>query len=149
MAKPKLPLELPDTSGLTDADWTEINKLKLAYDKGGQKALSKAIEELAADEIRYMRVGQRVRARRFLNLPVPRSARPPRSGPIRNSRPWSGAVNLRPEPTETALRGCPSWIHIEPCVAPRGQPLGRFWKIFGACNLLPERRAAGEDRSAR
>jgi hypothetical protein len=44
----------------------------------------------------------------------------------------------------TALAGCPSWIHIEPCAACRSQPSGRFWKIFGSCNLLPER--TGWDR---
>ena len=32
--------EIQDTSGLTDADWAEINKLRNAYKSGGSKALS-------------------------------------------------------------------------------------------------------------
>jgi hypothetical protein len=39
-------LGIADTSLLTDSDWAEINKLKRAYDEGGSKALSKALEEL-------------------------------------------------------------------------------------------------------
>jgi hypothetical protein len=31
-------LEVQDTSGLTNADWVEINKLRNAYKKGGGKA---------------------------------------------------------------------------------------------------------------
>src|ERR1700758_2566652 len=31
--------------------------------------------------------------------------------------------------TETRLRGCPSWIHIEPCVAPPSLLFGGFWKV--------------------
>jgi hypothetical protein len=34
---------------------------------------------------------------------------------------------------ETELCGCPSWIHIEPCVASQRQPSGRFWRISGNC----------------
>jgi hypothetical protein len=37
------PFEVVDPSDLTDADWAEINKLKKAYEIGGQKALSKAL----------------------------------------------------------------------------------------------------------
>jgi hypothetical protein len=40
---------IADTSSLTDSDWAEINKLKRAYDEGGVKALSKALEELKKD----------------------------------------------------------------------------------------------------
>ena len=35
-----------DTSNLTDADWAEINKLTQASETGGQKAFSKALDEL-------------------------------------------------------------------------------------------------------
>ena len=31
--------EIKDTSGLTDADWAAINKLRRAYDGGGDEAL--------------------------------------------------------------------------------------------------------------
>jgi hypothetical protein len=41
--------EIVDSSHLTDADWAEINKLKKACETGGKKALSAAIERLAAD----------------------------------------------------------------------------------------------------
>ena len=39
-------LEVLDTSGLTDADWAEINRLKSLYETGGRIALSKALAEL-------------------------------------------------------------------------------------------------------
>ena len=39
-------LGIADTSSLTDSDWAEINKLKRAYDEGGERALSKALEKL-------------------------------------------------------------------------------------------------------
>ena len=48
------PLEVVDTSGLTDADWVEINKLKAAYHNGGPEALSKAFDEL--DPVRSMNI---------------------------------------------------------------------------------------------
>jgi hypothetical protein len=44
MTKKSDHLEVVDTTGLTDADWAEINKLKNAY-AGGQKALSAALDE--------------------------------------------------------------------------------------------------------
>ena len=50
------PFEVVDSSGLTDADWAEINKLKKAYETGGQKALSKAFDDLNKDPIAYVRV---------------------------------------------------------------------------------------------
>jgi len=50
------PLEVADTSGLTDADWAEINKLKAAYKSGGKRALSKGLKELAIDPVRMIRV---------------------------------------------------------------------------------------------
>jgi hypothetical protein len=49
-------LGIGDTSLLTDSDWAEINKLKRAYDEGGSKALSKALEELKKDPVRAFRI---------------------------------------------------------------------------------------------
>ena len=49
-------LGIADTTGLTDADWAEINKLKRAYETGGQSALSKAFQELDKDPVRAIRV---------------------------------------------------------------------------------------------
>ncbi len=43
-------LQIQDTSGLTDADWAEINKLRNAYKSGGDKALSKAMRQLLAKD---------------------------------------------------------------------------------------------------
>jgi hypothetical protein len=44
-------LEIQDTSGLTDADWAEINKLRDAYKRGGLKALDAALAKLAGDPL--------------------------------------------------------------------------------------------------
>jgi hypothetical protein len=49
-------LEVVDSSGLTDANWADINRLKRTYEGGGQAALSKAMAELSEDSIRYMAV---------------------------------------------------------------------------------------------
>jgi hypothetical protein len=46
-------LEIQDTSGLTDSDWVEINKLRNAYKNGGRKAFAIALDQLAKDPIRY------------------------------------------------------------------------------------------------
>jgi|SRR5215469_1294741 len=46
-------LEVQDTSGLTDADWFEINKLRKAHKKGGRKAFANALDRLAKDPIRF------------------------------------------------------------------------------------------------
>jgi hypothetical protein len=46
-------LEIQDTSGLTDADWAEINKLRNARKKGGRKAFANALDRLAKDPIRF------------------------------------------------------------------------------------------------
>ena len=54
MAKSKPPLEVVDTSRLTDEDWVALNKLKAAYDTGGPEALSKAFDEL--DPVRYTNI---------------------------------------------------------------------------------------------
>jgi hypothetical protein len=56
MTKKSDHLEVVDTTGLTDADWAEINKSKNAYDVGGQKALSAALDDLAKDPSRTARV---------------------------------------------------------------------------------------------
>jgi hypothetical protein len=50
------PFEVVDSSGLTDADWAEINKLQQAYKEGGKRALNKAIAVLARDPIRFVSV---------------------------------------------------------------------------------------------
>jgi hypothetical protein len=50
------PFEVVDTSGLTDADWSEINKLQQAYKEGGKRALGKAMAALVNDPIRYVAV---------------------------------------------------------------------------------------------
>jgi hypothetical protein len=51
------PFEVVDPSGLTDADWVEINKLKAACASGGERALDEAMGELATKHpIRYCAV---------------------------------------------------------------------------------------------
>lgn len=50
------PFEVADPSGLTDADWAEINKLRRIHERGGQRAFSKALKKLSDDPIRYMSV---------------------------------------------------------------------------------------------
>ena len=51
------PLEIENPSGLTDADWAEINKLRRAYESDGQPALNEAMQELAKDDpVRYVTV---------------------------------------------------------------------------------------------
>src|SRR5215472_9906906 len=50
-------LAIQDTTGLTDADWAEINKLRNAHKKGGAKAVGRAMQQLAKDDpVRYVRV---------------------------------------------------------------------------------------------
>ena len=50
-------IEVLDTSGLTDADWTEINKLRRAHEDGGQDGLSEAMSKLEKDDpVGYIRV---------------------------------------------------------------------------------------------
>src|SRR5262245_9115311 len=56
MPKRVEPPEIADTSSLTDADWAEINKLKRAYERGGDKPLELALKELRKDPVRYIRV---------------------------------------------------------------------------------------------
>jgi hypothetical protein len=50
------PFEVVDSSGLTDADWAEINKLQQAYKEGGKAALNRAMAALAKDPIRFTAV---------------------------------------------------------------------------------------------
>ena len=49
-------LAIQDTTGLTDADWAEINKLRKTYKRGGRKAVGLALEKLAKAPIRYAAV---------------------------------------------------------------------------------------------
>jgi hypothetical protein len=50
------PFEVVDSSGLTDADWAEINRLQHAYKEGGKRALNEAMAVLAKDPIRFAAV---------------------------------------------------------------------------------------------
>ena len=57
MTDKPIDLKVVDTSGLTDADWAEINRLKGLYETGGRNALSKALAELGeSDPVRSIRV---------------------------------------------------------------------------------------------
>jgi len=49
-------LEVRDTSSLTDADWLAINSLRSAYERRGMKGYEIAVDKLAEDPIRYVRV---------------------------------------------------------------------------------------------
>jgi len=50
------PFEVVDSSGLTDADWAEINRLQRVYKEGGKEALNEAMAALAKDPIGFIRV---------------------------------------------------------------------------------------------
>jgi hypothetical protein len=51
------PIEVEDSSFLTDADWAAINALRRAVERGGQKAASRAAKKLAlADPLRFATV---------------------------------------------------------------------------------------------
>jgi len=51
------PFEVTNSTGLTDADWAEINKLRQAFEKGGPAGVSKAMAKLAKDDpMRYLTV---------------------------------------------------------------------------------------------
>ena len=50
------PFQITDPSSLTDADWVEINKLRMAFETGSQEALQQAFRELGKDPVRYIRV---------------------------------------------------------------------------------------------
>ncbi len=47
MASDKV-LEVVDPTGLTDADWGQINALRALYESSGAEALDNALERLAA-----------------------------------------------------------------------------------------------------
>jgi hypothetical protein len=48
------PIEVEDSSLLSDADWAAINALRRIAEQGGKRAFLKACEKLAVDEpIRY------------------------------------------------------------------------------------------------
>jgi hypothetical protein len=50
-------IKRPPRPGLTDADWAEINKLKVAYSQGGKRAFDRALRRLEKDHpIRYAAV---------------------------------------------------------------------------------------------
>jgi len=49
-------LGVVDSSGLTDADWHEINKLKQVFKHGGTSELKKALKALSVDPTQYLRV---------------------------------------------------------------------------------------------
>ncbi|MCF2523899.1 hypothetical protein [Bradyrhizobium sp. G127] len=50
------PFKIEDPSGLEDADYAALNKLRRAYEEGGEKGLSLAFEALSKDPLRYIRV---------------------------------------------------------------------------------------------
>jgi hypothetical protein len=52
MAMKEEPFEVANATGLTDADWADINRLKQIHKQGGSKALSKAMDELYKDPMR-------------------------------------------------------------------------------------------------
>ena len=57
MTDKPIDLEVVDPSGLTDADWAEINRLKGLYETGSRDALSKALAELGeSNPVRSIRV---------------------------------------------------------------------------------------------
>ena len=43
-----MPIEIEDSSELTDEDWLEINKLRQGWENAGQKGLKEALAELSA-----------------------------------------------------------------------------------------------------
>jgi hypothetical protein len=51
------PLEIADSSGLSDADWAEISKLRMTHERADTPALEKALRDLCKrDAIRYIRI---------------------------------------------------------------------------------------------
>jgi len=49
------PLEVVDSSDLTDADWAIINQVRRVHETGDEKALSRLLDKLAAaDQIRFL-----------------------------------------------------------------------------------------------
>jgi hypothetical protein len=58
MARKHEPLEVVDSSGLTDGDWAKINRFRHLHESGDSKALSKAAfaELVEADPISFVRI---------------------------------------------------------------------------------------------
>jgi hypothetical protein len=50
------PFEGLDTTRFTDADWAAVNKLKCAYEDGGQRRLSAELEELKKNPVLYITI---------------------------------------------------------------------------------------------
>jgi hypothetical protein len=50
-------LEVQDTSGLTDADWVEINKLRKVYKKGGRRTFKIALDRLVTRSNKNLPMG--------------------------------------------------------------------------------------------
>ncbi|MET3907617.1 AraC-like DNA-binding protein [Bradyrhizobium sp. S3.3.6] len=51
------PVSISDRTGLTDADWLQVNKLRKAYATGGRSALSEALEDFCSQNVTsYIRV---------------------------------------------------------------------------------------------
>ena len=68
MSDPNNELEIRDTSGLTDAEWAELNKLRRIHETDGAKALRKALDELRRnDPVRYFRISAALFPERIYN----------------------------------------------------------------------------------
>jgi hypothetical protein len=48
--------QIANPAAINDADWAEINKLRAAFETGGQEALQKAYRELGRHPVQYIRV---------------------------------------------------------------------------------------------
>ena len=58
MEKPpqSFPMEVADTSGLSEADWSEINKLRQAWEAEGRRGLKRALDELFKNPVIAIKV---------------------------------------------------------------------------------------------
>ena len=50
------PFKIVDTAKLSESDWAEIRKLEQAWEIGGSKGLSTALDRLAQDQVIYLRI---------------------------------------------------------------------------------------------